>query len=448
MSSVKRIIGTEFHNKLEDAVKLVETEDYIRIIAHYDGDGTSSAIILVKTLLRMGKKIHLSYIKSLLGEDFRKMILEYPDYLTIVVDAGSDQVGYTPEFEKIIVLDHHFYKPSPARALNINARDFGIDGTRGACGSTMAMVFSLAVSESNSDLIPFFVSGMIADKQDLGGISGLNKMILDEYSSVYLNERNISLEGTTILDAIVYSTDPFFNGLTGKPDEVKRLLTGLKIPHDTNPGKLTEDQIRSLEKKLTARLLLQGCGIEAIKYIESDMMRFSGLDYNSKEVSSIIDGNARVGKNSVAVQYFLGDQNLREEVINGWKTYKTRLIDYVYRSISEIVSLSHVQFFYAPESEMAGKISDLLMLYVADQSKPIVGFNVSDDKTKLSARGTIRMVDNGLNLATVLRAACEQVGGSGGGHDVAAGGIIPKGKEKEFIELVNRILKESSKKDD
>ena len=58
------------------------------------------------------------------------------------------------------------------------------------------------------------------------------------------------------------------------------------------------------------------------------------------------------------------------------------------------------------------------------------------------------MVDNGLNLATVLRAACEQVGGSGGGHDVAAGGIIPKGKEKEFIELVNRILKESSKKDD
>ena len=126
MSSVKRIIGTEFHNKLEDAVRLVETEDYIRIIAHYDGDGTSSAIILVKTLLRMGKKIHLSYIKSLLGEDFRKMILEYPDYPTIVVDAGSDQVGYTPEFEKIIVLDHHFYKPSPARALNINARDFGL----------------------------------------------------------------------------------------------------------------------------------------------------------------------------------------------------------------------------------------------------------------------------------------------------------------------------------
>jgi RecJ-like exonuclease len=289
---------------------------------------------------------------------------------------------------------------------------------------------------------------MIADKQDLGGISGLNRMILDEYSSVYLNERSISLEGTTVLDAIVYSTDPFFNGLTGKPDEAKKLLTGLKIPHDTRPEKLTEDQIRSLEKKLTARLLLQGCGIEAIKYVESDMMRFNGLDYNSKEVSSIIDGNARVGKNSVAVQFFLGDQNLREEVINGWKTYKTRLIDYVYRSISEIVSLSHVQFFYAPESEMAGKISDLLMLYVADQSKPIVGFNVSDDKTKLSARGTIRMVDNGLNLATVLRAACEEVGGSGGGHDVAAGGIIPKGKEKEFIELVNRILKESSKKDD
>ncbi len=442
MSSVRRLISTDFYNKLIDANRIVDSEEFIRIIAHYDGDGTSAAIILLKTLMRKDKKVHLSYIKSLLGEDFRKMLMEYPDYLTIVVDAGSDQIQYSPEFEKAVILDHHFYRPSPAHALNINARDFGIDGTRGACGSTMAMVFSLVASEENADLLPYFISGMIADKQDLGGITGLNQSLLEEYISMYSSERGISLEGTSLLDAIVYSTDPFFNELTGNPENVRKLLSECGLANDMAPGSLNEDQKRMLEKKLAARLIGQKCGLEALRYLEADLLRFRNIDFNSKELSSIIDANARVGKNSVAVQYFLGDSDLRSEVLNAWKTYKTRLIDYVYRSQKEVGVLSHLQYFYAPESEMAGKISDILMLYLADQSKPIVGFNVGEETTKLSARGTMRMVRNGLNLSKILKSACETVGGSGGGHDVAAGGVIPKGKEREFVELVNNILRE------
>lgn len=443
MSSVEQALNRDFYNKLKDGCDLIRDEETIRIIAHYDGDGTSAAIILVQTLLRMKKKVHLSYIKSLLGEDFRKMILEYPDLPTIVVDAGSEQIQYVPENEKIVVLDHHFYRPSPARAININARDFGIDGTRGACGATMAMVFSLTMDEKNADLFPFFVAGLIADKQDLGGISGLNKLILDEYNSQYSLIRTTSLEGETILDALVYSTDPFFIDLTGKPKNAETFLKQLSLDPSANPSDITEDQRRVLEKKLVTRLISQGCGLEAIRYLESDMLRFKGIDFNSKELASIIDGNARVGKNSAALQYFLGDRSVYSEMMEGWKSYKTKLIEYVYRSIKEVVQLSDVQFFYSPESEMAGKISDLLMLYIADQSKPIVGFNAGDDLTKVSSRGTVKMVEKGLNLATVMRNACDAVEGSGGGHDVAAGGVIPKGKEKTFIELVNRILKES-----
>lgn len=443
MSSVERVVSKDFYNKLKDACNLVRHEDSLRIIAHYDGDGTSAAIILMKTLLRLNKRAHVSFIKSLLGEDFRKMIMEYPDLATIVVDAGSEQIKYVPENEKIVVLDHHFYRPSPARALNINARDFGIDGTRGACGATMAMVFSLAMDENNADLIPYFVAGLISDKQDLGGFSGLNKLILDEYANQYSLVRTTSLEGETLLDALTYSTDPFYLNITGNPDKARDFIVECKLEPDISPSDITEDQRRVLEKKLAARLISQGCGLEAIHYMESDMMRFRGIEFNSKELASLIDGNARVGKNSVALQYFLGDTTAYQELIDGWKTYKTKLIDYVYRTLKEVVKLSNVQFFYSPESEMAGKISDLLMLYLVDQSKPIVGFNAGDDITKVSSRGTVKMVQKGLNLAIVMRNACEAVEGSGGGHDVAAGGTIPKGKEKEFIELVNKILKES-----
>ena len=447
MSSVQKVIGQDLYNRLSDAAELTKTEPFVRVVAHYDGDGTSAAIIMLKTLMRLKKRVHLTYIKSLLGEDFRNVVLEYPDSLTIVVDAGSDQAQYVPELEKLIILDHHFYKASPSKAMNINARDFGIDGTRGACGSTMAMIFSLVCSEQNSDLIPYFVSGMIADKQDLGGISGMNKLLLDEYSNLFSNERSISLEGETLLDSLVYSTDPFFNGITGKPDGAKKVLDDCHLGYDQSPMSMNEDQKRMLEKKLAAHLISQKCGLEAIKYLESDMMKFKDLDFTSKELSSIIDGNARVGKNSVAVQYFLGDSTLKGEMLASWRTYKTKLIDYVYRTVKEIGSMSHLQYFYSPESEMAGKISDLLMLYLVDQSKPIIGFNVGDKNTKLSGRGTIKLVKKGLNLSTILKSACDQVGGSGGGHDVAAGGVIPKGKEKEFVELVNKILKEQGKPD-
>ncbi|EQD41070.1 single-stranded-DNA-specific exonuclease RecJ, partial [mine drainage metagenome] len=185
----------------------------------------------------------------------------------------------------------------------------------------------------------------------------------------------------------------------------KAVLDECHLGYEQSPDSLNEDQKRILEKKLAVRLISQKCGLEAIKYLESDMMKFKDVEFTSKELSSIIDGNSRVGKNSVAVQYFLGDRKLKNEMLTAWRTYKTRLIDYVYRTMKEVGNLSHLQFFYSPESEMAGKISDLLMLYLVDQSKPIIGFNVGDRETKLSARGTIKLVQKGLNLSTILRSA-------------------------------------------
>jgi RecJ-like exonuclease len=37
--------------------------------------------------------------------------------------------------------------------------------------------------------------------------------------------------------------------------------------------------------------------------------------------------------------------------------------------------------------------------------------------------------------------ACKKAGGSGGGHDIAAGGVIPPGREKIFIEAASEIIK-------
>ncbi|WP_204265133.1 hypothetical protein, partial [Klebsiella aerogenes] len=46
----------------------------------------------------------------------------------------------------------------------------------------------------------------------------------------------------------------------------------------------------------------------------------------------------------------------------------------VYRAKSELFPGKNVSYFYAPESEMAGAISGILMLYLADQTRPVIGF--------------------------------------------------------------------------
>ncbi|BAB60374.1 hypothetical protein [Thermoplasma volcanium GSS1] len=424
-------------DKYRQALDLIKESKYLKIITHYDGDGTSSAIILTSMAKRMGKKFHLTYVKDLSQNGIRPLL---SDDLVIFADAGSDQLRFFPDAENIIVLDHHFYQKSNYKALNINARDFGYDGTRGACGSTMAYIMALIANEENADLFPFFMSGLIADKQDLGGISGLNQVIIDAYGFKYKKERTINLEAQSMLDSITYSTDPFFEGLTGYPDKVKTFLADIEISPDATLNEINEEQKKKLANALSTLLLKQRVGLEALAYIENDIYYFDELGYNSKQLSSIVDGNGKMGQNSVPVAYFLGYQSFKDEMEKNWKMFKTKLIDYVYRAKSELFPGKNVSYFYAPESEMAGAISGILMLYLADQTRPVIGFSVGKEDTKVSSRGTRKQVNRGLNLSIVMREASQAVGGTGGGHDIAAGAVIPKGREMQFLEIADKIV--------
>lgn len=436
------LIQEEFYENLRKGSRLILSNDYVRLLAHYDGDGTSAAIILAKALERKGIKYHLGYIKSLDGESFRRRIEEEKDIFTVVVDAGSDQAQYISDVDNVVILDHHFFTKSTVACLNINARDYGVNGTREACGATMAFLMALTIDESNSDLLPYFLSGVIADKQDIGGLEGLNRLLMDEYGKNARKTRMLNFEGQNLLDSITYSTDPFFMDLSGYPEEVKSFLSGLGIDPVKRFQDLNEDQKRNLASSLALKLIERGTGVEALKYLEADIVSFDGIEFTSKEISSIVDGNSKLGGNSLSVQYFLGDESVKEEVISNWKMFKTKLIDYIYRALKDTYDEPNVRYFYAPESEMAGSISGIMMLYLLDQEKPLVGFSVGTENTKVSGRGTRRMVSKGLNFSVIMKECAREVGGNGGGHDIAAGASIPRGSEKQFVSLVNKFVGE------
>ena len=437
------ITGEDLYNALHDATERLMAEKYVRVLAHYDGDGVSSSIILLRMLERLDIKYHLSYIKNLDNEGFRVLYEEEANVLNIIVDAGSSQIPAIAGHTNFIVLDHHFYNKTETSGININARDYGINGTREACGATMAYMFALVMDEKNRDLFPFFMSGVMADKQDIGGLSGINRKLFDEYNT-YQTHHTLNMEGN-LLDAITYSIDPFFTGLTGHPDAVKEFLGKIKIDPERNVIDLTTDENKILANTLALKMLENGVGSDAIKYLEGDVLYFDDIGFSSKELNSIIDGNARIGMQSLPVQYFLGDNSVSAEMIGNAKIFKTKLIDYIYRAKSDLKEEKYLRYFYAPESEMAGPISGAIALYAVKPDKPVIGFNVGTDDIKISSRGSRQAVSKGLNLSEVMKAACAAAGGSGGGHDIAAGGVIPRGKEKQFLDTAGEVIKSQIK---
>ena len=88
----------------------------------------------------------------------------------------------------------------------------------------------------------------------------------------------------------------------------------------------------------------------------------------------------------------------------------------------------------------SGAFAGLGMLYLFDRYMPVVALSKKEEKVHISSRGTQELVDKGLNLSEAMREAAQVVGGTGGGHPVAAGATIPAGRENEFLGAVDEIV--------
>jgi len=58
----------------------------------------------------------------------------------------------------------------------------------------------------------------------------------------------------------------------------------------------------------------------------------------------------------------------------------------------------------------------------------------------VSGRAPRAVVQQGVNLAEVMRVASAAVGGAGGGHAPAAGATIPRARVKDFLAEAERVL--------
>ena len=420
-----------------------------RIIYHYDGDGIASACSAVRAMERLGYGFQATPLQGV-ERPTMAALLKATDGAVMVVDTGASWLDlYAAHRHPVVVLDHHKYPGSPVppelppHVAFVNPLNWGVDGMTELCAATLTWLFTIHLDPRNWDNAPWGISGAIADRQHQNGFHGLNGKLIEGAVERSLAQRKprLALFGATIEEALARSVDPYVVGLSGHPDAVRSFLGGLSIGPATPPHALEPAQESRLGAALVARLTAQKVRPEFIALLSQEGYFLPTLGVDAQELSTWQNAAGRVGTPGVGVALALGDPSARERVRSAETAWRTGVLEGLQRLEEKGVnSLRSIQWFESGEPTLAGTQAGLAMNYLLDPRRPVFAFTPAGAFLKLSGRGTLWLVDHGLDLAVVCRTAAERSGGEGGGHRVAAGGTIPARERATFLAEADRLV--------
>jgi single-stranded-DNA-specific exonuclease len=432
----------------EDLKKASESilshDSSIRVFSHHDADGISAASILAKALFREGKEFHLSIVSGITDEVMEKIEKERDDFI-IFLDMGSGDIEKLDKLDaEIIVLDHHRPLDYTGNVLEINSHRYGIDGTSEASGSTMSFLLSLAMSRENSDLVHLSLSGSTGDRQHVGGFKGINSMVaeLGEKEGVIEGKKGLNLRNLPVKDAISRSTSPFFRGLSGRDSEVDEFLKPLGINGEKRISELSEEEEKKLNSALLLRLLKQGCRPDVVDELITWKYFHKETGLYVSEIADFMESTAKKDA-GIGVSLGLGDESALYRAKEMYESYSEELMKALLTlEKNGAIQMEHIQWFWTYSSEVGSAQAGIGMQYLLNQEKPVFALTEGEeDNIKISARGTKYLISKGLDLSEICRQVAKNLGGKGGGHNIASGCTIPKKKRKEFLKKADEMVK-------
>ncbi len=419
-------------HEFEKAKLMIDKHDYVRIYAHYDADGISGAAIISIALMRMDKKVHVSFLKGL-NEEFES------EELTLFVDMGSGYPDVISEVEEdVIVVDHHFPvgRIEKDNFAHINPHLAGIDGSFEMSASSTAYFFAEYLG-NNYDLTALALIGIIGDKQKLRG--GNLEVIKRGLERGYLERREgLKMISGKIRDVLMYSTEPFLN-FYKREEELEEFLSEVGLDGEKEFDELSKEEESKLANAIAIRLLKMNCypGIFEDVFGEKFYLK-NELIKNAVMFSEVVNACGRKSANSIAFALCMRDDGFLEKALKVWREFQEELLEEVVRRIDEVREGFCIRYLIMEDAPTTGPIASILSRYLFSD-KPFIAINVKKDgNVKVSARGNERLAER-VNLGEVMRVAAEKVGGIGGGHSVAAGANITSDKVEEFLNEVDKL---------
>ena len=455
-----------FFEEVESVSKIIKPilkEKRVKIFSHYDADGISSAAILVKMLARAGADFELKILKQLTAESAGVLDADEKTFL-ILSDFGSGQLDLLKkrgvlDRAYVLILDHH--EPLAVEHPNLFHLNPLVFGEEEVSSSIVCYLLAKSFDSSNSDLIDLAIAGAVGDMQDeKWEFKGLSRKILKEAEELgkVATTRGLRIYGRTnrpVHKSLEYSFDPVIPGVTGSESGAAQFLADLEIPLKENDAWRRLCDLACEEEKRLATAII----VERLKFRHKDAADIFGDIYtfigwpeelqDAREFATLLNACGRLGEPEVGLRLCLGDMAALHESWRVMDDYKKVISDGVNwlrdgcrgdghgierrEGATYVLGGSRI-----PESVIGTVVSIALNSNIIGEEKPLVGFaDAEGDCVKISARIPRNL---NLNLRNIISNAARAVGGEGGGHQFAAGGLIPRGKEKEFIDEIEKIL--------
>ncbi|MFB6281138.1 MAG: DHHA1 domain-containing protein [Haloferacaceae archaeon] len=468
--------------------------DSVLLASHIDADGLTSAAVAATALSRAGLPFEVTFAKQL-DADALDGIAATDHDTVLFTDFGSGQLGMIAERAAAgaftpVIADHH--QPADATAeYHLNPLLAGIDGASELSGAGTAYVLARALAREagegagagageagpgdigdggddpradGRDLAGLAAVGAVGDMQaGADGLHGANGRIVEEgvAAGVLAAERDLSLYGrqTRPLPKLLeYASDARIPGITGTESGAVDFLAGLDVDLRDADGDwrrwvdLTADERRTVVSGLVRHAMERGVPAERIERLVGTTYTLVGEEPGTElrdvsEFSTLLNATARYERADVGLAVCLGDRGAALDRARALlREHRRNLSEGLDLVTSEGVERTeHLQWFDA-----GTRIRETIVGIVAgmalgadgvDRDRPIVAFAAKgEDDLKVSARGSGGLVGRGLDLSAVMREAAGEVGGEGGGHDVAAGATIPAGARDAFLAAADALV--------
>ncbi|HLC87151.1 MAG TPA: DHH family phosphoesterase [Candidatus Nanoarchaeia archaeon] len=440
----------EKRGSLENQIKLTAekfldlTKDKeICIISHFDTDGITSATIMIKTLKRLDKTFNVEIIKSL----EKGFIENLPkDKIILFLDLASGSLEYIEKsgLKNVFIMDHHEIPINQKIPENVYIINPELHDKQKISSSGVAYLFCKEIFPDIKEIAKLAILGMIGDTLEKE-IDRLNHNILNDAD--IKRKRGLLIYPSTrpLNRSLEFCSNLYIPGVTGDIKGVLELLRGINLTPQNGKYKslieLTEEEMTNL---VTAIMLRNPQSknnriIGDIFLIKS----YNKLE-DARELSAMINACSRLGKPEIALQFCMEIPKEKKKAEEIHIKYK-QLILAGLKYTTETQKIEGRGFLIINAKDnikdtMIGTIASIISssnLYEEGTIIIAMALDGTGEKIKISARS----VGNATrNVREILSRVIGIIGGDVGGHENAAGCIIRKNQEEEFIELLKKNL--------
>ncbi len=430
-----------FRISLEKIVSRMRQLENPVVVCHIDADGLTSGGIILKTLRSLDKRTEILPIRQLDQTTYDSIPW---DRDLVFVDLGSGQIDWT---EKHVIIDHH--PPIRKTPYQFNAHQLGLDGSHDISASGLSYLVSKEIM-GHSELAGPAVVGMVGDRVN-NPLKGYARIPLETpWVKAVKGLKFFGRETRPLTLLLQYASDPFIPGISSEMKSSYEFLEKLHIDPKKSYHSLSKNERIKFNNALIKYASSRAVKVHRMlgEYYILPSMRKGTEMRDASEYSTLLNACGRHDRPEIGIGLVTGE-DVYPEAKKLLRIHR-RLLSKGMEEFRVMGAEDRPNFSLfrsdTIKPTLIGIIAGIaLSSRLVDHRKPIIALSHEDGGYKVSGRGTMELVEGGLNLGKAMHDASEGFG-EGGGHDVAAGAFVPEEQIKTFLKRLHLSLEQQKRK--